>query len=49
MSRYQTLTLPEDEAASCIYVNHCLLHTHSTEAPLSAKVKTDNYKGYQLF
>lgn len=39
--RYQTLTLPEDEAASCIYVNHCLLHTHSTEAPLSAKVFKD--------
>jgi len=36
--RYQTLTLPEDEAANCLYINHNLLHTHSMEAPLSSKV-----------
>jgi len=36
--RYHTLTLPEDEAANCIYVNNTLVHTHSTEAPLSAQV-----------
>lgn len=37
-NRYQTLTLPEDEAANCIYVNNTLVHTHSTEIPLSSKV-----------
>jgi len=38
INRYQTLTLPEDEAADCIYVNGSLLHNHSIEAPLSAQV-----------
>jgi len=37
-NRYQTLTLPEDEAANCMYVNNTLVHTHSTEIPLSSKV-----------
>jgi dimethylargininase len=36
--RYQTLTLPEDEAANCIYANRHLLHPPATEAPLSARV-----------
>jgi len=40
-NRYQTLTLPEDEAANCVYVNNTLLHTHSIEAPLSYKVFTE--------
>lgn len=35
---YQTLTLPEEDAANCLYVNNTLIHTHHTEAPLSAKV-----------
>jgi len=35
---YQTLTLPEDEAANCIYVNNHLIHSHSTETPLSVKL-----------
>jgi len=38
MHRYQTLTLPEDEAANCVYVNNTLVHTHSIEVPLSSKV-----------
>jgi len=37
-NRYQTLTLPEDEAANCMYVNNTLVHTHSIEIPLSSKV-----------
>jgi len=36
--RYQTLTLPEDAAANCLYVNGTLLHLDETEAPESAKV-----------
>ena len=35
---YQTLTLPEEDAANCLYANNTLIHTHHTEAPLSAKV-----------
>jgi len=35
---YQTLTLPEDEAANCIYVNNHLIHSHSTETPLSVQL-----------
>lgn len=35
---YQTLTLPEDEAANCIYVNNQLIHSHSTETPLSVQL-----------
>ena len=38
MFRYHTLTLPEDEAANCLFVNGSLLHTHSVEIPLSAQV-----------
>jgi len=37
-NRYQTLTLPEDEAANCMYVNNTLVHAHSIEIPLSSKV-----------
>jgi len=35
---YQTLTMPEDEAANCIYVNNHLIHSHSTETPLSVQL-----------
>jgi len=40
-NRYQTLTLPEDEAANCIYVNNTLVHAHNIEIPLSAKIFTE--------
>lgn len=36
--RYQTLSLPEDRAANCLYVNGTLIHLDETEAPDSAKV-----------
>ena len=38
LSRYHTLTLPEERAVNCLYVSGSLLHTHSTEIPLSAQV-----------
>ena len=41
VSRYRTLTLPEDEAADCLFVNGTLLHANSVEAPLSAQVRKD--------
>jgi len=36
--RYHTLTLPEERAVNCLYVSGSLLHSHSTEIPLSAQV-----------
>lgn len=36
--RYQTLTLPDDGGANCLYVNGTLIHVDETEAPDSAKV-----------
>ena len=36
--RYQTLTLPEDGAANCIYVNGTLIHRSRDEAPKSDAV-----------
>ena len=38
--RYQTLTVPEDEAASCLLVNGSLLVPHSSEIPLSSQVES---------
>jgi len=35
---YQTLTMPEDEAANCIFANNHLIHSHSTETPLSVQL-----------
>ena len=37
-SRYQTLTVPEDEAAKCLFVNGNLLTPHSNEIPDSSEV-----------
>ena len=37
--RYQTLTLPEEDAANSIFVNGTLIHIDATEAPESAKVR----------
>lgn len=36
---YQTLTLPEDEAANVLYLNGTLVHRSLDEIPLSFKVK----------
>ena len=36
--RYQTLTLPEDRAANCIFVNGSLVHRGRQEAPKSQPV-----------
>ncbi len=36
--RYQTLTLPEDGAAHCMYVNGRLIHRNKLEAPKSDAV-----------
>lgn len=36
---YQTLTLPEDEAANVLYLNGTLVHRSIEEIPLSFKVK----------
>ena len=44
VSRYRTLTLPEDEAADCLFVNGTLLHANSVEAPLSAQVRKEGEK-----
>ena len=38
MFRYHTLTLAEEDAANCLFVNGTLIHIDSTEAPESAKV-----------
>lgn len=35
---YQTLTVPEDEAANVLYVNGTLIHRSEEEIPLSSKV-----------
>ena len=48
-SRYHTLTLPEDEAANCLFVNGSLLHTHSVEVPLSAQVSYYNLGSAKFF
>ena len=49
LSRYHTLTLPEDEAANCLFVNGSLLHTHSVEVPLSAQVSYYNFDSAKFF
>lgn len=36
---YQTLTVPEDVAANCLYVNGTLIHRAIEEIPESFKVK----------
>lgn len=38
--RYQTLTLPEDRAANCLFVNGTLIHRSKAEAPKSDPVRT---------
>jgi hypothetical protein len=38
--RYQTLTLPEDGAANCLYVNGTLIHRSREEAPKSDAVRS---------
>ena len=35
---YQTLTVPEDEAANCLYVNGTLIHRAIEEIPEAFKV-----------
>lgn len=35
---YQTITVPEQEAANVIYSNGTLIHRSSEDTPLSAKV-----------
>jgi len=30
--------MPEDEAANCIFANNHLIHSHSTETPLSVQL-----------
>ncbi|KAL1117453.1 hypothetical protein AAG570_004779 [Ranatra chinensis] len=35
---YQTITVPEDNAANVVYINGTLIHRSSEEIPLSAKV-----------
>ena len=37
--RYQVLTLPEEDAANCLFVNGTLIHIDSCEASDSAKVR----------
>ena len=37
-SRYQTLTLPEEDASNCIFVNGTLIRVQASEAPESDKV-----------
>ena len=39
--RYQTLTLPEDGAANCLYVNGTLIHRSREEAPKSDAVRLE--------
>jgi len=39
--RYQTLTLPEEDAANCLFVNGTLIHIDSSEASESAKLFLD--------
>ncbi|KAF7268283.1 N(G),N(G)-dimethylarginine dimethylaminohydrolase 1 [Rhynchophorus ferrugineus] len=38
---YQTLTLPEDQAANVVYLNGTLVHRTSEEIPLSSKIFDD--------
>lgn len=38
---YQTLTVPEDDAANCLYVNGTLIHRAIEEIPDSFKVKSN--------
>ena len=44
--RYQTLTLPEDGAANCLYVNGTLIHRSRDEAPKSDAVRDQPLKPY---
>jgi hypothetical protein len=47
--RYQTLTLPEDKAANCLFVNGSLIHRGKLEAPKSHPVsecENENVKNY---
>ncbi len=39
--RYQTLSLPEDGAANCLFVNGSLIHRSREEAPKSEAVSCD--------
>ena len=36
--RYSTLTVPEEDAANCLYVNGTLIHIDNAEAAESVKV-----------
>jgi hypothetical protein len=36
--RYQTLTVPEEDAANCLFVNGTLIHISSTQASESVQV-----------
>lgn len=49
---YQTLTLPEDEAANVLYLNGTLVHRSLDEIPLSFKVRVYcidwDFPGYTL-
>jgi hypothetical protein len=36
--RYQTLTLPEEDAANCLFVNGTLIHVSSSQAAESVQV-----------
>lgn len=38
MNRYQILTVPEDDAANCLFVNGSLIVPHANEVPLSSQV-----------
>lgn len=44
---YQTLTVPEDDAANCLYVNGTLIHRAIEEIPDSFKVR-NKYLVYWL-
>ena len=40
--KYQVITLPDNYAANCIYVNGTLLHCSETDFPLSSNVNKDD-------
>jgi len=41
---YQTLTLPEDQAANVLYLNGTLVHRTPEEIPLSCKVSCSKFR-----
>ncbi|XP_076042783.1 N(G),N(G)-dimethylarginine dimethylaminohydrolase 1 [Oratosquilla oratoria] len=46
--RYQILTVPDDQAANCVFVNGHILHVSGEQFPESAKVFEDRLKHYNL-